>query len=108
MDDVAVVHSRRLTQERNHFIDAREAPLPFPYGMDSASFRYSLEARMSRVITFDRGSKRRMRQIRWTFGELLSAVFLSLIVLGLCVLIEVREFVHQPVEPRIPSLRAQH
>lgn len=61
---------------------------------------------MSRVITLDRGSKRRMRQIRWTFGEVLSAVFLSLIVLGLCALVEIRELVHHSVEPQAPSLKA--
>ena len=63
---------------------------------------------MSRVITFDRGSKRRLRQIRWTFGEILGAVFLSLFVLGLCALIEIRELVHHPVEPQTPYVKAQH
>jgi hypothetical protein len=38
---------------------------------------------MSRVITLDKGSKRRMKKIRWKIREVISAVFLSLIVLGL-------------------------
>ena len=63
---------------------------------------------MSRVISFDRGSKRRLRRNKWTFGEVLSAVVLSLIVLGLCALLEIRELAHQPVESQSPSLNAQH
>lgn len=49
---------------------------------------------MSRVITFDRGSKRRMRQIRWKLREIISLVAVSLIVLGLCVLFAFWEVSH--------------
>ena len=50
---------------------------------------------MSRVITFAKGSKRRMKQIRWKLSEVISVVTLSLIVLGLCVLFAFWEVSHQ-------------
>ena len=61
---------------------------------------------MSRVITFDRGSKRRMKQIRWKFREVISAVFLSLIVLGLGVLFAYWEVSHYAAEPKTPVVEA--
>ncbi len=39
-----------------------------------------------RVINFDRGSKRRLRQIRWTLREQTSVVLLFLFLLALCTL----------------------
>jgi hypothetical protein len=39
-----------------------------------------------RVINFDRGSKRRLRQIRWTWRDRTSIALLFLILLALCIL----------------------
>lgn len=62
---------------------------------------------MSRVITFDKGSKRRIKQIRWKLREVISAVFLSLIILGLGVLLAFWEVSHYPVEPKTPHVDAR-
>ena len=62
---------------------------------------------MSRVITFDRGSKRRMRQIRWKLREVISLVAVSLIVLGLCVLFACWEVSHYSAQPKTPHVEAQ-
>ena len=61
---------------------------------------------MSRVITFDRGSKRRMRQIRWKLREIISLVAVSLIVLGLGVLLAVWEVSHYSAQPKAPHVEA--
>lgn len=63
---------------------------------------------MSRVITLDKGSKRRMNQIRWKLREVISAVFLSLIVLGLCALVAFWEVSHYSEPPRTPQVTARH
>jgi len=39
---------------------------------------------MSRVISFDKGSKRRIKQIRWNQFEATSAVVLAVILISLC------------------------
>ena len=39
-----------------------------------------------RVITFERGSKRRLRQIRWTWRERTGITLLCLFLLALCIL----------------------
>lgn len=39
-----------------------------------------------RIITFDRGSKRRLRQIRWTWRERTSITLLCLFLLAFCIL----------------------
>ncbi len=57
---------------------------------------------MSRVIIFPRGSKRRMKQIRWKISEVISVVTLSLILLGLGVLFALWEVSHQLAEPKLP------
>ncbi len=61
---------------------------------------------MSRVITFDKGSKRRMKQIRWKLREVISVVFLSLIILALCALLAIWEVSHYSAEPRTPHVAA--
>jgi hypothetical protein len=63
---------------------------------------------MSRVITFDKGSKRRMRQIRWKLREVLSLVALSMIILALGVLLSFWEVCHYSEEPTIPHVQAKH
>jgi len=63
---------------------------------------------MSRVITFDKGSKRRMNQIRWKLREVISLVFLSLIILGLCVWLAVWEVSHYSTKPKMPLVATQH
>jgi hypothetical protein len=62
---------------------------------------------MSRVITFDKGSKRRMKQIRWKLGEVISAVFLWILVFGLGVLLTFWEISHSSPEPKTPHVEAQ-
>jgi hypothetical protein len=37
---------------------------------------------MAKVITFDKGSKRRLRQIRWKSGEILSLALISLAMIA--------------------------
>jgi predicted anti-sigma-YlaC factor YlaD len=67
-----------------------------------------MEVMMARVITLDRGSKRRMKQIRWKLSEVISAVFISLIVLGLCVLVGLWEVSHYSEPPGTPEVTARH
>jgi len=61
---------------------------------------------MSRVITFDKGSKRRMKQIRWKLHEVVSVFSLTLIVLALCVLFGLWEVSHYSDEPKAPHVGA--
>jgi hypothetical protein len=65
-----------------------------------------MEVMMSRVITFDRGSKRRMSQIRWKLREIISLVAVSLIVLGLCALFAFWEVSHYSAQPKTPHVEA--
>jgi hypothetical protein len=62
---------------------------------------------MSQVINFDKGSKRRMKQIRWKLSEVLSAIAVSLVVLGLCVIVACWELSHYSAEPKSPQVRVQ-
>jgi hypothetical protein len=66
-----------------------------------------MEAIVSRVITFDKGSKRRINEIRWKLREIISAVALSLIVLGLGVLLAIWEVSHYSAEPKTPHVEAK-
>jgi hypothetical protein len=63
---------------------------------------------MSRVITLDKGSKRQMKQIRWKLREVISAVFLSLIVLGLCAWAALLEMPRYSEALRTPQVTARH
>ena len=63
---------------------------------------------MSRVITFDKGSKRQMKQIRWKLREVISAVFLSLIVLSLCAWAALLEVSRYAEAVRTPQVTARH
>jgi hypothetical protein len=78
-------------------------------GRVPASSSHPMEATMSKVITFDKGSKRRMKQIRWKLREVISAVLVSLVVLGLGVLFALWEVSHyEPYsdEPKAPHVEA--
>ena len=48
-----------------------------------------------RVINFDRGSKRRLRQIQWTARQRASLALLFLLLFALCMLVEVWEVSHE-------------
>jgi hypothetical protein len=63
---------------------------------------------MSRVITFDRGSKRRMKEIRWKLREVISAFVLALVILGLGVLLAVWEVSHYSASPKTHQVTVQH
>ena len=62
---------------------------------------------MSRVITFPRSSKRRLKQIRWKLREVISVFALSLIVLGLGVLLAFWMVSHYSAEPKTPHVEAR-
>jgi hypothetical protein len=62
---------------------------------------------MSRVITFDRGSKRRMQEIRWKLSEVVSADTLALVVLGLCVLLALWEESYYSASPETDQVTVQ-
>lgn len=59
-----------------------------------------------RVITFDKGSKRRMKQIRWKLGEVISIVALSLIVLALGTMLALWVVSDPWAEPKPPQVEA--
>jgi len=79
-----------------------------PLAAESPFFSHQMEAIMSRVISFDKGSKRRIRQIRWKIHEISSAALLSLIILLLGVLVAFWEVSHYSGESRTPQIRVQH
>jgi hypothetical protein len=62
---------------------------------------------MSRVITFDKGSKRRMKEIRWKLHEVISLVILALAVLGLGVLLALWEVSHDSASPTTHQVTVQ-
>jgi len=63
---------------------------------------------MSKVITFDRGSKRRLAQIRWKLFEIFSLALLAIFVFVMSLLVMFWELRHvQPHrEPsKVPQIR---
>jgi len=46
---------------------------------------------VSRVINFDKGSKRRLRQVRWKRHEIVSAILLVVVLTALCLWLALRE-----------------
>jgi hypothetical protein len=60
---------------------------------------------VAKIITFDRGSKQRIRQIRWTRLEIVSAILTTVIVTVLCLLALLWELSHESEEPDVPALR---
>ena len=63
---------------------------------------------MSRVITFDKGSKRRLGQIRWKLFEIFSLALLAIFLFAISMLVMLRELrqVHPHREPsKVPEIR---
>ena len=60
---------------------------------------------MAKIITFDKGSKRRIRQIRWTRLEIGSAILLSLVLAFVCVVVLLLELSHESDESRTPPVK---
>jgi hypothetical protein len=56
-----------------------------------------------RVITFDRGSKRRIQEIRWKPIQIVSAILLVFIAIALCIVLAFWEASHYLVQPRTPQ-----
>ncbi len=59
---------------------------------------------MSRVINFDKGSKRRIKQVRWKLGEIASAVVLSLVLIVLGVMLGAWEVSHYSAPSKGPQI----
>jgi hypothetical protein len=57
------------------------------------------------VINFDKGSKRKMRQIRWRLFEIISLVLFLLVTLTICIMVGLWEISHGYDEPAIPHLQ---
>jgi hypothetical protein len=62
---------------------------------------------MSRVINFDKGSKRRIKQIRWNHLEIASAVLLSLTMIILCMFFALWEPSDSLAQPQTPQIRGR-
>ena len=63
---------------------------------------------MSRMITFDKGSKRRLGQIRWKLFEIFSLMLLAILVFAMSLLVMLWELrhVHPHGEPsKVPQIR---
>ncbi len=50
---------------------------------------------MPRVITLDKGSKRRLKRIRWKLAEFLTLIFLAILIVGASALALVWEIHHE-------------
>jgi hypothetical protein len=62
---------------------------------------------MSRVINFDKGSKRRFNQIRWNQLEITSAILLSLVLIALCVFFALWGTLDYSIQSQTPQVREQ-
>jgi hypothetical protein len=62
---------------------------------------------VARVINFDKGSKWRLRQVRWKRHEIVSAVLLFLILTVLCLWFALRESYHDHYSdpPKTPQAK---
>jgi len=69
---------------------------------------HQMEAMMSRVINFDKGSKRRIQQIRWSRFEIFTAVLLCVIVLSLGLLFVLWEASHDSVQSWVHQVEERH
>lgn len=59
-----------------------------------------------RVINFDRGSKRRFREIRWSLRERTSIVLLSLFLLAICTLLLLSDLSHEHPLDTVRTIRS--
>ena len=63
---------------------------------------------MSKVITFDKGSKRRLKQIRWKLFEIFSLVLLAILGFAVSILVLLGQLDHEHPhsEPtKVPQIR---
>ena len=63
---------------------------------------------MPKVITFDRGSRRRLGQIRWKLFEIFSLMLLAILVFAMCLLVMLWELrhAHPHSEPsKVPEIK---
>jgi hypothetical protein len=56
-----------------------------------------------RIITFDRGSKRRIQEVRWKPLQILSAILLLLLAIALCIVLSFWEVSHYFDQPKTPQ-----
>ena len=66
--------------------------------------RRFLEANMMQVINFDKGSKRRLREMRWKLGEIIIGLLMLLMMIATTLLAGLWAASLNPDEPRRPSL----
>jgi hypothetical protein len=57
------------------------------------------------IITFDKGSRRTLRQIRWRPFEIISLILLLLVTLTITTIVGLWEISHGYDEPPIPHLQ---
>ncbi len=85
---------------------AQKMPLQFYIDL-LRTFSHHMEANVARVISFDKGSKRRLRQIRWKRLEVVSLGLLFLVTMITIALALVWMVSHFSDEPRTPHLQDQ-
>ena len=64
---------------------------------------------MSKVITLDKGSKRRLGQIRWKLFEIFSLVLLAILGFAVCILVLLWQLDHEHPhsEPsKVPQIKS--
>ena len=60
---------------------------------------------MSKVITLDKGSKRRLKQIRWKLIEVVSLAVLAVLLFGVSLLVMLWELDHEHEPTKVPQIR---
>jgi hypothetical protein len=65
---------------------------------------------MPKVITLDKGSKRRLKQIRWKLVEIFSLMLLAILGFAVCILVLLWQLDHEPEHPhseppKVPQIR---
>jgi hypothetical protein len=71
------------------------------FAVGFAALKEALVSR--RIITFDRGSKQRIQEIRWRPLQILSAILLLLIAITLCIVLAFWEVSHYFDQPKTPQ-----
>ena len=85
---------------KNHFVTS-SAIGQRAFAVGFAALKEALVSR--RIITFDRGSKRRIQEIRWRPLQILSAILLLLIAITLCIVLAFWEVSHYFDQPKTPQ-----